>query len=136
MKQPILLDTCAVIFSVNQQLKPAARDALDQAEKDEMPIYISPITAWEIGMLVARGRLTLTTTPENWFSAVIQSGAKLSAMSPEVLIASSFLPGSNLRDPADRIVAATARNYGYRLMTRDGPLLDYASKGHLSAIGC
>jgi PIN domain nuclease of toxin-antitoxin system len=45
-----------------------------------------------------------------------------------------FLPGAPLGDPADRIIAATARAYGYRLMTRDGPLLDFGVAGHVRAI--
>jgi len=49
---------------------------------------------------------------------------------------SSFLPDRALRDPADRILAATARASNYRLMTRDPPLLDYASTGRLGAVGC
>jgi len=61
---------------------------------------------------------------------------RLADMSPDVLIASSFLPGTPPRDPADRILAATAREYGYRLMTRDTPLLAYARQGHLQALAC
>ena len=57
-------------------------------------------------------------------------------MGPEVLIASSFLPDTPPRDPVDRILAATAREYGYRLMTRDRPLLDYATQEHVQALAC
>ena len=99
-------------------------------------IVVSPITAWEIGTLVSRGRLALTLEPGPWFRALLMSGIRLADMPPDVLIASAFLPGSTLRDPADRILAATARAYGYRLMTRDGPLLDFAAAGHLVALAC
>ena len=121
---------------VSQQLKPSAREMLEDAEQNDATIYISPITAWEIGILVSRGRLMLTTSPDLWFTTLVQTGIRLAQMGPDVLIASSFLPSSPLRDPADCIVAATARTYGYRLMTRDKPLLDYASQGHLNAIPC
>ena len=57
-------------------------------------------------------------------------------MPPELLILSSFLPGSPPRDPADRILAATAREFGYVLMTRDRLLLDYADQGHVRALSC
>jgi PIN domain nuclease of toxin-antitoxin system len=136
MKQSILLDTCAAVFLVAEQLKTVAREALEDADRNGSAIYVSPITAWEIGMLVSRNRLVLTTSPELWFAAIVRSGIKLVEMGPDVLIASSFLPSSDLRDPADRILAATARLYGHRLMTRDRPLLDYASQGHLNAIAC
>jgi len=134
--QPILLDTCAIIFSVTQQLKTSASDILERVEQDDTGVFVSPISAWEIGLLVSRGQLIISTSPEIWFSAVLQAGAKLAPMGPDVLIASSFLPASGLRDPADRIIAATARICGYRLMTRDCPLLDYAAEGHLKAIAC
>jgi PIN domain nuclease of toxin-antitoxin system len=136
MTQPLLLDTCAAIFMVAKQLNPVGRAALEEAERDGTAIYLSPITAWEIGLLVARGRLVMTMSPMAWFSRLIRSGLQLADMSPELLIASSFLPGANLRDPADRIIAATARAHGYRLVTRDQPLLEYASRGHLNALAC
>jgi PIN domain nuclease of toxin-antitoxin system len=53
-----------------------------------------------------------------------------------VLISPSFLPGIPPKDPADRIFAATAREYGYRLVTRDRPLLEYARQGHIQALAC
>jgi PIN domain nuclease of toxin-antitoxin system len=36
----------------------------------------------------------------------------------------------------DRAIAATAREYGFTVMTRDRALLDYAAQGHLSALTC
>lgn len=74
---------------------------------------------------------------QSWFERLLRvPGAYLAPMPPEVLIASSELPGDLHKDPADRILAATARRYGYRLMTRDRPLLSYAAAGHLQAIAC
>lgn len=136
VKLPILLDTCATIFLAARQLKATARELLETVDQEDIAVYVSPITAWEIGMLVSRGRLVLATSPELWFNAIIRGGVRLADISPEVLIASSFLPASTLRDPADRIVAATARTFGYRLMTRDAPLLDCGSRGHLNTIAC
>jgi PIN domain nuclease of toxin-antitoxin system len=60
----------------------------------------------------------------------------LADISVKILIASSFLPGTPPRDPADRIIAATAREHGYQLVTRDGLLLDYAAEGHIQALAC
>jgi PIN domain nuclease of toxin-antitoxin system len=61
---------------------------------------------------------------------------RLADMSPDLLIASSFLPGRPPRDPADRIIAATARDYGCTLMTRDRALLDYGEQGHIRVLAC
>src|SRR5512144_782226 len=123
----LLLDTCATIWIANEQ--PISREALGaitRAQEWEESIYVSPITAWELGLLVSRGRMNLLMPPERWFFRLLQApGLLLAEMPPELLIASSFLPGAPPRDPADRILAATAREYGYVLLTRDRPLLDY-----------
>ena len=137
MTRPILLDTCATIWLASKaELSVGALSELETAQGLDGGILVSPITAWEIGTLVSRGRLALTLDPAAWFQALLASGVGLAEMSPDVLIASAFLPGSILRDPADRILAATARAFSYRLMTRDGLLLDYAAKGHMAALAC
>jgi PIN domain nuclease of toxin-antitoxin system len=134
---PILLDTCALLWTSNRQ--PIAKEAqaeIDAANRGELDVFVSPITAWEIGNLVSRGRLVLGMEPRPWFQKALNAGLGLAKMPPDVLIASSFLPASDLRDPADRVLAATAREFGFRLMTRDGPLLDYGLRGHLRVIRC
>ena len=134
----ILLDTCAAIWLAHgENLSPASIDALSQARSDGTPIAVSPMTGWEIGLLNAKGRLPLLMEPVTWFRALIAlPGLELAPLSPEILIQSSFLPGDPPRDPTDRIIAATARALGYRLVTRDRLLLDYADAGHLEAIAC
>ena len=137
MRRPILLDTCAAIWlSQGETLADEAVQALNEAESIAGALLLSPITAWEIGILTARGRIILSREPTAWFQAFIDAGIELAPMPPAILVASSFLPGSTLRDPADRIMAATARAMNYRLMTRDRQLLDYAAEGHLQAIAC
>jgi PIN domain nuclease of toxin-antitoxin system len=46
------------------------------------------------------------------------------------------LPGKLHRDLADRLLVATARDLGARLVTRDERILAYAAQGHLDAIPC
>ena len=135
---PLLLDTCAVIWIAEDQvISEAAAQALNHAHAADQFVYISPITAWEMGMLVARGRLTMIVKPQLWFERLLDvSNMRLADMSPDLLISSSFLPGTPPRDSADRIVAATAREYGYTLVTRDLALLDYAEQGHIQALSC
>ena len=138
MSSPLLLDTCAAIWIANKA--PISENVLGEihrAETDGGAVFIAPITAWEIGMLVARGRMSLPTSPERWFESLLQAPAiRLANHPPNILIAASFLPGAPPSDPADRILAATAREYGYTLVTRDRPLLDYAEQGHLKALTC
>jgi PIN domain nuclease of toxin-antitoxin system len=135
---PLLLDTCAVIWvAEDQPIAQGAALALDEAHAADQFVYVSPITAWEVGLLVARGRLTTIIKPQLWFERLLDvPNLRLADMSPDLLISSSFLPGEPPRDPADRIIAATAREYGYTLMTRDRLLLSYAEQGHIQAVCC
>ncbi len=134
---PILFDTCAILWtSTGASLAPEAEAELKRADQENVALLVSPISAWEIGNLVSRGRLVLGMEPRPWFERVLASGISLASMPPDVLIASAFLPASTLRDPADRILAATARAFGYRLMTRDRLLLDYARQGHVNGLPC
>jgi len=136
--QPLLLDTCAVIWiAEGETLADEATAALDAVHAAGVPTYISPITAWEVGLLAARGRLQLLITPQRWFARLFDvPQVTLADMSPDLLIASSFLPGEPPRDPADRIMLATARDLGAALVTRDRALLDYGGQGHVKIVAC
>ncbi len=136
--QPLLLDTCAAIWiAEDEKLTPAALTILSDTDEAGLPIYVSPITAWEIGMLAARDRIKLLTTPQRWFLRLLEMPTvRLADMSPDLLIASSFLPGKPPRDPTDRIIAATARDYGCTLVTRNRALLDYGEQGHIRVVAC
>ena len=136
--QPILLDTCAAIWVAEDA--PLARSALDllaAAADAQASTYVSAISAWELGLLVARARLKLLITPERWFERLLElPGVRLADLSPDLLIASSFLPGEPPRDPADRIILATARHYGATLITRDRLLLAYGEQGYIRVEEC
>jgi len=136
--QPLLLDTCAAIWIYGKaKLSTAAIQAIDAADETDTPTYISPVTAWEIGMLVGRNRLKLLMTPQRWFARLFEvPNVRLADMSADLLIAASFLPGQPPRDPIDRILAATARDYGASLITRDRALLDYGAQGHIRVVKC
>ena len=137
MTRPMLLDTCALIWlAEGSPLAPGAEAALEEVQSKGGALVVSPITAWEIGMLVAKGRLALTMPPLTWFQTALDLGIELADMGPEILVGSTSLPGPELRDPADRIIAATSRRYGYRLMTRDRPLLAFSASGQAVAIPC
>ncbi|GAC1333379.1 MAG: type II toxin-antitoxin system VapC family toxin [Beijerinckiaceae bacterium] len=135
---PLLLDTCAVIWIANDEpIASEATLALRKAREAGETVYISPITAWELGLLVSRARLNLSMPPARWFNRLLQApGIDLAEMSPDVLVSSSFLPGAPPNDPADRILAATARDRGYQLMTRDRLLLTYGEQGHIHVLPC
>jgi PIN domain nuclease of toxin-antitoxin system len=135
---PLLLDTHAAIWiTEDQPLASGAVEAIDAAYRAGSTVFVSAITAWEIGMLVSRNRLSLVARPERWFQRLLAiPGVRLADLSPDILIASSFLPGTPPRDPADRIILATARDLGATLITRDRLLLQYGEDGQVSTIPC
>jgi len=115
----------------------ASRDAIAAAQAESAGIFVSPITAWEFATLAANNRIQLSMSPDSWFDALMAlTGVRLAPMPPSILVASASLPGSPPRDPADRIIAATARMFGYAVITRDGELTVYARSGHIEVIPC
>lgn len=138
MNAPLLLDTCAALWLVGDE--PMSQDAVaainDAGHRGE-PIHVSAITAWEIGLLARKGRFRSAYSPQRWFDRLMGTpGAALAELTPQVLLSSSFLPGDIHNDPADRILAATAREHGYIIVTRDRALLAYGEQGHIRALEC
>jgi PIN domain nuclease of toxin-antitoxin system len=134
----LLLDTCATIWIASKApLADEATLVLDQAEDEGRSMLVSPITVWEIGLLVANGRLAFVMDPRAWFDRLMEApNIQLADLRPSVLIASSFLPGVPPRDPADRIMIATAREQNLTIVTRDRHMLNYAAAGHVHALAC
>jgi PIN domain nuclease of toxin-antitoxin system len=138
VSQPVLLDTCAAIWLMDRApMSPKSLKAIRAAQHARAGVFVSPISAWEIGTLVRRERILLNRSPEIWFDTLINlPGVRLAAMPPGVLIASTCLPANPPRDPADRIIAATARAFGYAVVTRDGELVPYGGAGHIDVVVC
>jgi PIN domain nuclease of toxin-antitoxin system len=118
-----------------EELKQDSRRTIDAAVQTQ-DAFVSPISAWEIGILVRKRKLALSLSPEAWFEAMLTTGLRLAPMSVRTLIASSFLPEPQPTDPADRILAATARDENLVLITRDAHLLAYSKEGNLRALPC
>lgn len=81
---------------------------------------VASISLWEIAMLVALGRLSPRGTPDAWLATLIEiSGVVVKELTPTVAVLSTQFPGDFPRDPADRLIGATARAEGLPLVTRD-----------------
>jgi PIN domain nuclease of toxin-antitoxin system len=133
----VLLDTCAILYiALAKGIKPEADEAIGTASRDGF-LYVSPVSAWEIGMGVARGRLNLPMEPLAFFSRFIDRiDAKLGPLSPEILVHSTVLPAQPHKDPMDRVLMATARLHEMILVTSDRPILAYGKAGHLRTLAC
>jgi len=134
----LLLDTHTAIWLVgNERIARAAEEAINAVHETNGTLLVSPITAWEVGLLVSLKRVDLFATPQRWFARLLSiPNVRPAELSPDILMASSFLPGTPPRDPADRILLATARDLGATLITRDRLLLKYGEDGHASTIPC
>lgn len=138
MSGPLLLDTCALLWSAGVDGQSAKlNEHLMRARAEDLELWVSPITAWELGNLVERKRLGLARPILPWFEEMAaRAGLRQTEVNARVLAASTELPGVLNRDPADRIIVATAREYGMRIVTRDRRILNYADKGHVMALEC
>ena len=137
MTGAVLLDTCATIFFMRgERIAKSAAAAVESAGIVH-GILISPISAWEIGMLERRAPGSFTPDAKSWFAKMLSHpGASLASLTPEIAIDSSHLPGQFHNDPADRLLVATARSLGVPIVTRDTKILDYGRSGHVKTLAC
>lgn len=138
MNSPLLLDTCALIWSSAADAGSGLlRSILADAQASQTELWASPISAWEIGNLVARGRIVLASPVLPWFQSTLRkAGLRQADLGARELVASTDLPGTLHRDPADRIIVATAREHGLTIVTRDALILSYSQQGHVLALAC
>ena len=102
---------------------------------DEESARVSVISLWEVGMLEAHKRISLTVDVETWTRQALSSpGLSLAPLTPDIALASSRLPGEIHGDPADRMLIATARSLGATLVTRDRRILEYSQAGHVTTL--
>ena len=125
----IALDTHAVIWWVNGGggLSAEAAAAIDRERMSEDGIIlISSISAWEVAMLVGRGRLTLTMNVDDWLETVGRiPGVRFVPVDNQIGVESTRLPGDFHKDPADRLIVALARHLNIPLVTADQKIRGY-----------
>ncbi|MEG3087985.1 type II toxin-antitoxin system VapC family toxin [Sphingomonas sp. PB4P5] len=135
----VLLDTCALIWLGNRS--PIAAEAWKDIRHAGLAdgVFVSPVSAWEIGLLAAAAKVANPFAPNAnaWFAQMMSApGIRPAALTPDIAIDSAVLPGAFHRDPADRLLVATARAMNIPLVTRDSKILAYAAAGHVAAIAC
>jgi PIN domain nuclease of toxin-antitoxin system len=135
--EQLLLDTCVVLYAAGgEEVLLAAQTAIDEANA-EGRLFVSPVTAWEIGLLMARGRLKSTVAAIDFFNEfVTRAGCSVCDITPAIFSNSSFLPHFDHRDPADCLLITTARALDMTIITRDRTILAYGAEGHVKSIAC
>lgn len=137
LDMPLLLDTHVWIWAMQQKESEMSHrvSAMLDLASDQGLILVSAISLWEVSMLAGKGRVELSAEPLTWIEeAMTAPGMRLIELTPRIAVGSTRLPGKPHGDPADRILMATARDIGARLVTRDRQILAYAERERALAV--
>ncbi len=128
----ILLDTHTWIWShsATKLLSDNVKKLIKKTQTDQRAI--ASISIWEFAMMVTKGRINVKIDPKRWLNnAIGKSGLRVIELTPEIAMESCNLPGDFHKDPADRIIVATARTHNLTLLTKDRKILEYS---HVTAM--
>jgi PIN domain nuclease of toxin-antitoxin system len=122
----MILDTCAFLWLASGQKK-LSRIALKEIQ--EAPaVYVSAISAFEIAIKTAKGKLKLTAPAGEWFENIIkQHGLTVMPLDASICIAAAQLPPLH-NDPYDRFIIATAKEHDLTVVTTDEQFEKYGVK--------
>lgn len=124
----IILDTHVLIWWAEGEIERLSATQVDAIQEGirQRQVKVSAISLWELGMLVHRGRLSLSQPVSVWWTRVRESyGISAIPLDGSVLLDSVNLPGDFHADPADRMIVATTRVHEARLVTLDQKTLNY-----------
>ena len=122
----LLFDTHAWWWVINEpeRLSQNVNKLISETPTDQRAI--ASISIWEFAMMVTRGRIRLRVSPEEWMEhAINRTGIAVLHLSPKIALESCNLPGKFHKDPADRIIVATARIHKLKLITKNQNIINY-----------
>src|SRR5438093_13502097 len=118
-----LLDTHIWIWSSiepERLTKAVARELTNP--KNEL--WLSPVSIWELSLLVRKRRLELDREFEEWVAAALaQTTMREAPLTHDVAIEVTRIPFTH-RDPADHFIAASAKVFGLTLVTAELRLIE------------
>lgn len=120
----IVLDTHVIIWDAlaPERLSERAREAIAEANREE-GVIIADISLWEIAMLLEKKRVQVAMDSRTFLELLLQANrTAVQGITGEIANVAAGLPAEVSRDPADRLIAATAIVRGARLVTADGKL--------------
>ena len=124
MSEIIVLDTHIWLWLINSNFDQFPSSWLERFELAEI-LAISPLSCYEIALAQSRGRLELTCSSEEWFSrALTPAKIELLPLTPAITVRAVNLSPIH-KDPFDRIIIATALEYGAKLASVDNLFSKY-----------
>jgi PIN domain nuclease of toxin-antitoxin system len=100
--------------------------ALERAA-GEGAVYVAAITPWEVAMLARAAKIRVAVPIREFvLDSLRDTRTSVAPLDPSIAVDAVELPAWDHRDPADRLIVATARSLGAVLLTRDASILDYA----------
>ena len=127
----VLLDTHAWLWLAtgDEKIPPAVRRKLEQAEQAGQ-LFLADISLLELANMARRQRVLLPLPLHEWCeSALSEARIVLLPIVPRIAVETALLPEAFHGDPADRLIAATARVENLTLCTHDKDLLRYGRQG-------
>ncbi len=118
----LLLDTHIWIWSLLDPAK-LSRKIRGELESPDNELWLSPISSWELLILIEKGRIAVDKDPVPWVAEVSRAVALREAALTHDVAVESRLVDLPHQDPVDRFLAATARVYDLTLVTADDRLL-------------
>lgn len=121
----LLLDTCAVLFVADDtsDLTVAAYEAIQAPDTE---ILVSAVTPMELACLQERGRIRLSMHWRRWWHRLLENTGWICLPITGAIAEEAFcLPEPLHRDPADRLLIASARLERLTLVTADRLILNY-----------
>lgn len=131
----ILLDTHVLLWQVSASPRLGVRACGQlQAAWEERAVAVSSYSFWEIGLLHAKGRLSLDLVPHALYRCLLADGLRVVPVNVAIALRAAELESEAFhRDPADRIITASALIGGYQLATADRRITDWVRKTRLLA---
>jgi PIN domain nuclease of toxin-antitoxin system len=125
----LLLDTHILLWldSGDRRLGEPTRRVIEDARRAGARIFVSAVSAWEIAMLVEKGAIELDVAVERWVERVLdQSGLEPVPLDHIAASRAYTLHHLQHRDPADRLLIATAIGLDCPLVTDDDRIRRFA----------